>query len=140
VPVTDLDVSDLLPMEQVLAPAIRLVRAVLPGMIERGSGTLLFAGGASGAVPMPPLGNYGPASAAYRNYLLTLHAALAGTGVHVGVLTIGGLIKGGDIERAFRERQGTLEVGTLDPDELADAAWSLHVDRDRAEQVFTAAA
>ena len=34
--------------------AIAAVRAVLPGMLERGRGTLLFTTGASSAVTMPP--------------------------------------------------------------------------------------
>ena len=44
--------------------AIAAVQAVLPGMLERGRGTLLFTTGASSAVTMPPMGNVGIAGPA----------------------------------------------------------------------------
>lgn len=115
--------------------AVDLVGAVLPGMIERGDGGLLFAGGLSSVVPMPALGNLALSSAALRNYAVTLHAALADQGVYAGTLTIGGLIERGDIH-TFMSAQATGGLPILDPDELAEAAWELYTKRDRAEAVF----
>ncbi|WP_214415216.1 SDR family NAD(P)-dependent oxidoreductase [Sphaerisporangium fuscum] len=120
-------------------PAIDVVGAVLPGMIERGEGGLLFAGGLSSVVPMPALGNLAISSAALRNYALTLNAALADKGIYAGTLTIGGLIERGDIHAlvtAQQDRFGDVGGRSLDPDDLADAAWDLYVKRDRPEAVF----
>ncbi|MEU4821034.1 SDR family NAD(P)-dependent oxidoreductase [Actinomadura citrea] len=124
-------------------PAIDVVGAVLPGMLERGSGGLLFAGGLSAVVPMPVLGGFALSSAALRNYALTLNAALTEKGIYAGTLTIGGLIERGDIHRMIMSRMEDLDgitVGTLDPDDIADTAWDLYAKRDRAEAVFNALA
>ncbi|MEU5260550.1 SDR family NAD(P)-dependent oxidoreductase [Amycolatopsis sp. NPDC021455] len=128
------------PFESLVLPAARLVEAVLPRMLARGSGSLLFAGGLSGKYPMPMLGSLAPASAALRMYVLTLHAALRETGVYAGTLTIGGLIERGDIHRVFTEQDHGFAVGTLNPDDLAEKAWSLYVARDEAEAEFNAMA
>ena len=79
-------------------------------------------------------------SAALRNYVLTLNAGLAGTGVYAGTLTIGGLIERGDIHQLVvsqPEMFGGVPPTTLDPDEIAESAWELYEKRDRAEAVFT---
>lgn len=121
-------------------PAIEVVGRVLPGMLERGAGGLLFAGGLSAVQPIPMLGALAVSSAALRNYVLTLNAGLAGTGVYAGTLTIGGLIERGDIHRMFTsqpEMFGDVPPATLDPDELAESAWELYEKRDRAEAIFS---
>jgi short-subunit dehydrogenase len=124
-------------------PAIDTVGAVLPGMLKRGGGALLFAGGLSSVVPMPMIGSLALSAAALRNYAITLNAALADQGVYAGTLTIGGLIERGDIHRmvlAESDRLGGMTVGTLDPDDLADTAWNLYKNRDSAEATFNAVA
>jgi NADP-dependent 3-hydroxy acid dehydrogenase YdfG len=120
-------------------PAVDVVGRVLPSVLERGGG-LLFAGGISAVLPMPALGAFALASAALRNYALTLGAALTDKGVYVGTLTIGGVIERGDIHRMIRsspEKFGDLAGHTLDPDDLAEAAWQMFVKRDRVEEVFS---
>ncbi|MEU7892152.1 SDR family NAD(P)-dependent oxidoreductase [Nonomuraea sp. NPDC049152] len=122
-------------------PAIDVVGKVLPGMIERGVGGLLFASGLSAVVPMPFLGNLAVSSAALRNYALTLNAGLAEMGIYAGTLTIGGLIERGDIYQLVKsqpERFGDVGDKSLDPDAIADTAWELYSARDRAEATFSA--
>jgi NAD(P)-dependent dehydrogenase (short-subunit alcohol dehydrogenase family) len=122
-------------------PAIDITAQVLPEMTGRGSGGLLFAGGLSAVRPMPALGALAVASAALRNYALTLNAGLAGTGVYAGTLTIGGLIERGDIHRYVASQPGQFgetAIPSLNPDEIADTAWDLHIKRDRAEATFSA--
>lgn len=119
--------------------AVDLVGLVLPAMLDRGRGGLLFAGGLSSVVPMPALGNLALSSAALRNYAVTLNAALAEHGVYAGTLTIGGLVERGDIHTFVTskpEQFGSAAGHTLDPDDLADTAWALYSRRDRAEAVF----
>jgi hypothetical protein len=61
-------------------------------------------------------------------------------GVYAGTLTIGGLIERGDIYRfvaSQRERFADAGIASVNPDEIADAAWDLYVNRDRAEATFS---
>lgn len=145
-PVTDITALDAAGAEAALAsvvPAVDFASTLLPELTARGSGGLLFAGGLSSVVPMPPLGGLALFAAALRNYALTLHAALAPTGVYAGTLTIGGLIGRGDIERSMLEHPdlfGDVSVATLNPDELADTLWRLLRDRTEPEVIVNALA
>ncbi|WP_416964991.1 SDR family NAD(P)-dependent oxidoreductase [Streptomyces sp. Agncl-13] len=138
--ITEADSADVREAMSWMYPAVDVVNRVLPGMVERGGGALVFAGGLSAVVPMPTLGALAVSSAALRNYALTLNAALADRKIYVGNLVIGGLIERGDIHgyvTAHPERFGNLADRTLDPDEIADAAWELAARRDRAEETFS---
>jgi NADP-dependent 3-hydroxy acid dehydrogenase YdfG len=122
-------------------PALDLTGMLLPGMIERGGGTLLFVAGLSAVVPLPGLGALAVASAALRTYALTVNAALDGTGVYAGALIIGGLVEHGDIYRHVMAAAGPADAArfpTLDPAAIADAAWELAARRDRSEVTFNA--
>lgn len=139
VPITETDADGVRALMDATYPAIDIAHAVLPGMIARGDGGLLFAGGLSAVVPMPALGSLAVTSGALRNYVLTLNAGLAEHGVYAGVLTIGGLVERGDIyayTTARPEMFGDIGSRTLNPDELAETAWQMYVKRDRAETVF----
>ena len=139
-PITETDSADVREAMSWMYPAVDVVNKVLPGMVERGGGALVFAGGLSAVVPMPTLGALAVSSAGLRNYALTLNAALADQKIYVGNLCIGGLIERGDIHRLITsdpERFGNVGDRTLDPDEIADAAWELAARRDRAEETFS---
>jgi NAD(P)-dependent dehydrogenase (short-subunit alcohol dehydrogenase family) len=126
-----------------VVPAVDFASQLIPELTERGSGGLLFAGGLSSVVPMPALGGLALASAALRNYAITLHAALAPAGVYAGTITIGGLIERGDIHQAMTQGQtslGDVRAGTLDPDELAETLWQLYLDGTEPEAVINALA
>ncbi|MGN9845539.1 SDR family NAD(P)-dependent oxidoreductase [Nonomuraea sp. H19] len=56
--------------------AVTAVRAMLPAMLERGSGTLLFTSGISAVHPLAFLGNIGIAVSGLRNYALSLAQVL----------------------------------------------------------------
>lgn len=119
-------------------PAVETVAAVLPDMLARGDGGLLFAGGLSGQIPIPALGPNVPSSAALRQYVLALNASLAPLGVYAGAVTIGGLIERGDIHQMITKSGVDVGAGTLDPDAVAAEAWDLYAKRDRAEATFNA--
>ncbi|WP_433425219.1 hypothetical protein ACQP1V_20070 [Microtetraspora malaysiensis] len=138
-PIVDTDSAGVREAMASVYPAVDVVGKVLPGMIERGDGGLLFAGGLSAVMPMPALGALALSSAALRNYALTLNAALAEKGVYAGSLIIGGLIERGDIYEMVQSQQdqfGDVGARTLDPDDIAEAAWELYSRRDRPEATF----
>lgn len=124
-----------------VVPAVDFASLLIPELTARGSGGLLFAGGLSSVVPMPPLAGFALFAAALRNYAITLHAALEPAGVYAGTITIGGLIERGDIHQALAgnpDLPENLTAATLDPDELAETVWRLYSERKEAEAVVNA--
>lgn len=120
-------------LDRFVLSGVALVRAVLPGMVERASGAILFTAGQSGVYPTPRLGNMGMAQAALRNYLHTLNTELAGTGVYVGAVNIGALIEGSVPHQLVRSRRPGVEPEVIHPDVYAEHFWALYRDRDRPE-------
>lgn len=105
--------------------AIATVRAVLPEMLDRGSGTILFTTCGSSIFPKPSSGNFGPGSAGpamawLRNWALALHSELYPRGVHVAHIAIDALVG---------RQPGA------DPDDIAPFYWNLYRHREAAEQV-----
>jgi short-subunit dehydrogenase len=106
--------------------ALVSTQAVLPGMLRRGRGSILFTGGGIGLDPTNwlPAASLGVSKAGLRNLTQSLHAELGPKGVHVATVTITGMIQPGS---------------RFDPDRIADVYWSLHTDGKssfRAEVVF----
>jgi NADP-dependent 3-hydroxy acid dehydrogenase YdfG len=91
--------------------ALAAAQAVLPGMRERGRGTLLFTGGGFALEPIPAMASLGAGKAALRNLAFSLHADLAPLGIHAATVTICGMVKPGT---------------TFDPDQIAERFWALH--------------
>ncbi|GAB2509837.1 SDR family NAD(P)-dependent oxidoreductase [Nocardia heshunensis] len=132
------EVADLrVPMALKVHSAILLTRALLPGMLERGSGTLLFSSGATPRLTYPHLSNIGVALAAQRGYLLQLAEELRGSGVYLGLLNIGVLIGGSEAERIVDAHPEVVPAGVSIPrmtnNELGDRYWDLYVRRDTVE-------
>ncbi|PZG13724.1 SDR family NAD(P)-dependent oxidoreductase [Nonomuraea aridisoli] len=101
--------------------AVTAVGAVLPAMLERGSGTLLFTSGISAVHPLPFLGNIGIAAAGLRTYVLSLAEVLAPRGVHVGHVAIAAAVAPGS---------------PAAPESVAGTHWNLHAGRDRHEVIL----
>jgi NADP-dependent 3-hydroxy acid dehydrogenase YdfG len=101
--VPDLAPEDLL--ADLAAGAVGLqtaVRAVLPGMRQRGGGTVLVTGSGSADRPIPSMASLGVQKAALRALAEVQAAALAPEGVHVATVTIRGLV--GDDRKITPER------------------------------------
>lgn len=128
-------------LDLLLRSPVALTHRLLPGMLDRGSGGLLYGIAASGIHPYPGTGNFGPALAAVRNHALALNVALAGKNVYAGVLAVGALVQGSAAQREFDSGAGdyaerVTEPERLNPDDLADTYWDMYVRRDRAEAVL----
>jgi hypothetical protein len=92
------------------------VQAVLPDMLKRGQGTILVSTGASsGPVIHPPFGNIAAGSAALRNWILNLHAAVAPQGIYAAHIAIAVLRGAAEL---YRVR--VLLLGPVDHDLVAD--------------------
>lgn len=88
------------------------VQQVLPGMRERGRGSVLFVNGGSAARPNPAVGGTSVAFAAESAYAAMLHDVLAPEAIHVAQLVVPGAIEPGHPRSA--------------PDVLADTLWAMH--------------
>jgi len=91
--VPDLAPEDLL--ADMAAGAVGLqtaVRAALPGMGERGTGTVLVTGGGSADRPIPSMASLGVQKAALRALAEVQARALAPEGIHVATVTVRGLV------------------------------------------------
>lgn len=60
---------------------VTITHALLPGMVERGSGTIINLGSVAGAYPYPGGNVYGATKAFVEQFTLNLRADLIGTGV-----------------------------------------------------------
>lgn len=69
--------------------AVYLTMAVLPGMVERRRGSIVNVTSVAGYIPNPHESAYGASKAALSMWSHGLAVDLAGTGVHIGVLSPG---------------------------------------------------
>jgi short-subunit dehydrogenase len=125
-----------------LLTPLRLVQAVLPGMLERREGAILATHGITAVRSLPHLSGPGTAAAAARNYLHALNAELLDTGVFAGNVVVGGYIRRhnppdetSDGEKNSPKSIAGFEVPVLRPEYLADVFWHMNRSRDRVEQV-----
>jgi NADP-dependent 3-hydroxy acid dehydrogenase YdfG len=124
------------PLDLLLRTPVALIQRVLPGMVERGDGGVLFGLAVAATVPFPQLANAAVGAAAARAYLHNLHAALAGTGVYAGLLQVAGMVGGSEAARYAAENWDPARLPVpIDPDDLAGALWDLYLKRDRFEQI-----
>lgn len=138
VPAVDLQASylqSILPL-LTLAP-IELARTLMPGMRSRGDGAFIVADGMSAIVPVAGMSGPGPAFAATRNYLMTLHDEVKPDGVFAGMLHVGAMINNSTGMAAALAAGMVLDsFPVVDPDTLADEVWSLATERDRIEGIL----
>ena len=127
----DVTVDNLQPqLECTCYGAITATRAVLPAMLEAGTGTLLYTTGGSSVTPAPVFVSAGMAGAALRKWALTLNGALVGSGIYAGHVAIGTWIAG---------TPGAPAGAPLtNPDDIARRYWDLHTCREPAEHLITA--
>lgn len=106
---------------------VTITRALLPGMVERGRGTIINLGSVAGAYPYPGGNVYGATKAFVEQFTLNLRADLIGTGVRATNIAPG--LCGGtefsnvrlkDDAAAAKVYEGTTP---LTPDDIANTAF-----------------
>jgi short-subunit dehydrogenase len=121
---------------------VELVQAFLPHMVEQGDGAILTAQGASTVYGLPQMSGPGPAQAAQRNYLQSLHTELADKGVYVGMLYIGAVIEQSAfhtyVEQSKAAGTGRDWGPTVHPADLAELLWNMHSAKGDAEVNYPA--
>lgn len=112
---------------------VRLCRAALPGMIERGGGGIVNVSSVAGHQPTPYNATYGATKAFVTSFTHALHEEARGTGVRVTVLCPG-FTKTEFQERAGFDSSAVPEFLWQTPHEVVAAALRAN-DRNRAECV-----
>jgi short-subunit dehydrogenase len=116
-----------------------LVREFLPAMLARGDGAILSAQGAAALQGMPDIAG-GFVLAAQRNYLQSLHAAVAHQGVYVGGLYVGAAIERSPFHAEWTAAKAAgaavPDLPTVHPDRLADLVWSMHHTRKSPDATY----
>lgn len=120
-PFTDLDPEREARLVELNAlTVLRLTHAAVPGMVERGRGTIINVSSMAGFQPLPMNTTYAATKAFVTSFSEGLHEELRGTGVHVTALCPGFVHtefhEGGEIEDA-----GIPEMAFMDADEVARA-------------------
>ncbi|HWD63635.1 MAG TPA: SDR family NAD(P)-dependent oxidoreductase [Solirubrobacteraceae bacterium] len=129
--ITDLSQTQLDVMLEVnLRAPIALARGLIPGMVERGRGHLVFVSSLSGKVASPVSSLYNATKFGLRGFSLAIREDLRGTGVGVSSI-LPGFISGAGMF-ADSQAQLPLGVGTKTPDDVASACVKA-VERNRAE-------
>lgn len=142
IPAAELSAAEFGPMVRILTlAAIEMAHAVLPGMLSRKDGAIVIADGLSAMHAMPGMSGPGPAMAATRNYILSLHEEIRDRGVFAGLLHIGAMIDRSAGLRAASALGIPLDdprFKIIDPDLLAQEIWTLVTDRSRVEAILPA--
>ncbi|MDV8054679.1 MULTISPECIES: SDR family NAD(P)-dependent oxidoreductase [unclassified Rhodococcus (in: high G+C Gram-positive bacteria)] len=119
-PVLETTPADMVgPVEFSIYGPIAAVHQVLPGMrfLGENKGTILFVNGGSAVKPGRTVTGTSIAFAGQAAYAQLLNEELAGEGIQLSQLIIGGAIDGKDPKKS--------------PEALAEQLWSLHTERDR---------
>jgi NADP-dependent 3-hydroxy acid dehydrogenase YdfG len=125
--VPDLSAEDLLAdLAAGVAGLQAAVRAVLPGMRERGAGTVLVTGGGAADSPIPSMASLGVQKAALRALVEVQAAALAPLGVHVATATVRGFV--GEDRQIHPDRVAQLYAELVAETAGPRAAWRTVVD------------
>ncbi len=129
--ITELSQAQLDTMLEVnLRAPIALARGLIPGMVERGRGQLVFISSLSGKVASPVSSLYNASKFGLRGFALAVRQDLRGTGVGASSILPGFISDAG----LFADSGAKLPpgVGTKTPDDVA-AAVITAVERNRAE-------
>jgi uncharacterized protein len=113
-----------------LRAPVQLTRLLMPGMVERGQGHLVFMSSLSGKAASPASALYSAAKFGLRGFAAAVREDLEGTGVGVTVVFPGFIRDSGMFaDSGVKLRKG---VGTKRPDDVADAVVR-GIERGRAE-------
>ena len=131
-------------MPLVFYTMVALVQEFLPAMLARGDGAILTAQGASTVHGLPNMSGPGPAQAAQRNYLQSLHTEVADKGVYVGMLYVGAIIEDSAfhtwLQNAKATGAETRDWGpSVAPAHLADLLRDMHAASSPSEAHYPAA-
>ncbi len=112
--------------------AITAVNTVLPAMLERKSGALLFTTAASAQHPVSFTASFGVAAGAALNYARVLYQELKPEGIYSGIVSICGMV----VQRGEENGPSPTGLPLVAAQDIADAHWQLYTDRNGPERIL----
>jgi NAD(P)-dependent dehydrogenase (short-subunit alcohol dehydrogenase family) len=107
--------------------AFLCAQEVVPKMLERGHGVILFTGATAGVKPFPTSAAFGPAKFALRGLAQVMARDLQPQGIHVAYINVDGAIDTPFIRQRFTSIK---DEDMLKPSAIAETYWHLaHQDR-----------
>ncbi len=107
--------------------AFLCAQEVVPKMLERGRGVILFTGATAGVKPFPTSAAFGPAKFALRGLAQVMARDLQPQGIHVAYINVDGAIDTPFIRQRFTSIK---DEDMLKPSAIAETYWHLaHQDR-----------
>jgi len=107
--------------------AFLCAQEVVPKMLERGRGVILFTGATAGVKPFPTSAAFGPAKFALRGLAQVMARDLGPQGIHVAYINVDGAIDTPFIRQRFTSIK---DEDMLKPSAIAETYWHLaHQDR-----------
>ncbi|CAM0913279.1 unnamed protein product [Alopecurus aequalis] len=105
------------------AGAFHCAQQVIPGMVERGRGTIIFTGSSASVTGFAGYPDLSCGKFALRGLSQSLAKEFQPAGVHIAHMIIDGVI--GD-RRSHRGRPSAAETAGADPDAVAQSYWHVH--------------
>lgn len=102
--------------------AFQACQQVVPAMLEKGAGVILFTGATAGVKPFATSAAFGPAKFAMRGFAHVLARDLGPQGIHVAWVNVDGLIDMPYIRQRFPQIK---DEDMLKPSAIAETYWHL---------------
>jgi NAD(P)-dependent dehydrogenase (short-subunit alcohol dehydrogenase family) len=102
--------------------AFLAAQQVVPAMLQRRRGVILFTGATAGVKPFPTSAAFGPAKFAMRGLAYVMARNLGPEGIHVAWINVDGMIDMPAIHERFPQLK---EEDMLKPSAIADTYWHL---------------
>ena len=97
-------------------------------MVAQGRGTILFTGATASVRGGANFASFASAKHALRALAQSMARELGPKGIHVGHVIVDGMIDSEAVRMKFPEETSVLpEGGMLDPNNIAEAYWAMHV-------------
>lgn len=130
----DIDVeNELLHLNLQVLGAISAVRSVLPQMLERRDGSILFTTAASAQHPAIITASFGVAAGGLLNYARLLHKDLGVDGVRVGIVSIAGVVAE---DSKIEPNNFPPGLPVVTSSSIAELHWNLHTTKQDNPEVF----
>lgn len=112
--------------------AITAVNTALPAMVGREGAAILFTTAASAQFPVPFTASFGVAAGASLNYARVLHQDLAPEGIHVGILSIAGLV----VPPGREQGRSAKGLSLMTAEQVAERLWAMARERGPVESII----
>lgn len=119
-----------------LFSAITIVQEVLPDMLSKKEGSLLFTTASSAQKPIPMTASFGIAAGALLNYVRVLNNDLSAENIFAGIVSIGGIVYNTDEPDPEILKFFPPGMPTVSSKEVAETHWKMHLEKRESEVIL----